>query len=222
MALKAIQSSEAPKFVIFSDSLSCLLAMKNYDTLDPRIVKLKSLVHSLTSTGKSVVFTWIPSHVGIDGNDMADELAKQSLSSEEISDIKLPHSDFKPKIKQLIFSKWDDNWSKEINNKLYKIKPNLKKQIRPQLNRKDSVILTRLRIGHSALTHNYILSQDDKPFCISCNVDLTIKHILTSCTEFNDTRRKYYKSNNIKHIFDIVTPKKILDFLKEINLYKKI
>ena len=222
MALKTIQTSEASKFVIFSDSLSCLLALKNYNTLDPRIVKLKTLAHSLTSTGKSVTFAWIPSHVGLDGNEMADELAKQSLTSEEISDIKLPHSDYKPKIKQFIFSEWDDNWSMETSNKLHKIQPKLKKQIRPQLSRRDSVILTRLRIGHSALTHNYILSQDDKPFCISCNVDLTIKHILTNCTEFDDTRKKYYKSTNIKHIFDIVNPKKILNFLKEINLYKKI
>ena len=222
MALTAIQSSEDSHFVILSDSLSCLMALQNHDTLDPRIIKLKNLVHSLTLTGKHVVFAWIPSHVGLDGNEMADELAKQSLDSQEIHNIKLPHSDYKPKIKQLILSKWDTNWSKEHENKLHKIQPKLKKRTPHHLNRKDSVVLTRLRIGHSALTHRYILSQDDKPFCVSCNTDLTIKHILTNCIEFDDTRKKYYKCTNMKNIFDIIDPRKILSFLKEINLYKKI
>ena len=104
MALTAIHPSEDTNFVIFSDSLSCLTALKNYDTLDPRIIKLKTLAHSLTLAGKTIIFVWIPSHVGLDGNDMADELAKQSLTSEEIHNIKLPHSDYKPKIKHL-FSK---------------------------------------------------------------------------------------------------------------------
>ena len=124
------------------------MALQNYDTLDPRIIKLKNLVHSLTLTGKHVVFAWIPSHVGLDGNEMADELAKQSLDSQDIHYIKLPHSDYKPKIKQLIFSKWDTSWSKEYENKLYKIQPKLKKRTPHYLNRKDSVVLTRLRIGH--------------------------------------------------------------------------
>ena len=79
------------------------------------------------------------------------------------------------------------------------------------------MVLTRLRIGHSALTHRYILSQDDKPFCVSCNTDLTIKHILVNCTEFNDTRKKHFKCTNMKNIFDIIDPKKILSFLKEIK-----
>ena len=91
MALTAIQSSEDSHFVIFSDSLSCLMALQNYDTLDPRIIKLKNLVHSLTLTGKHVVFAWIPSHIGLDGNEMANELAKQSLTPQGIlNNIKLP------------------------------------------------------------------------------------------------------------------------------------
>ena len=222
MALTAIQSSQDQKFAILSDSLSCLSALKNYNTIDPRINTLKTLTHLLTLEKKSIVFVWIPSHVGIDGNEMADELAKQSLSSETIDKIKLPHSDLKPKIKQLSYSKWNKDWSKEKENKLYQIQPKIIKQPSHQLNRKDSVVFTRLRIGHSALTHSYILTQDEKPFCISCNEDLTIKHILTKCMEFKNIRTKYYKCTNMKSIFDIIEPKKILSFLKEINLFKKI
>ena len=222
MALSTINESEDSSFVIFTDSLSCLLALKDLNTLDPRILKIKLEIHSLTLKGKSVTLAWIPSHVGIDGNDMADEFAKESLLSPHIDPIKIPSSDYRPKIKQLIKSKWETDWSKETNNKLYKIQPKLTPRQTLDLNRKDSVIYTRLKIGHSALTHRFLLSQDDKPFCISCNTDQSIKHILSECLEFSHIRKKYYRSNKIKDIFSIIEPKKILNFLKEINLYNKL
>ena len=42
----------------------------------------------------------------------------------------------------------------------------------------DSLLLNRLQIGHSRLTHSYLLSGDDPPTCQSCGIPLTIKHVL--------------------------------------------
>ena len=39
--------------------------------------------------------TWVPSHVGIRGNELADEAAKAALN-ERPTMITLPYSDFKP------------------------------------------------------------------------------------------------------------------------------
>ena len=63
------------------DSLSCLLPLRAHETLDPRILKLKLKYYSLSLRSKSISFACIPSHVGIDGNDMIDELAKEALSA---------------------------------------------------------------------------------------------------------------------------------------------
>ena len=49
------------------------------------------------------------------------------------------------------------------------------------MSRYDSVLLNRLRIGHSRLTHSYLLSGDDPPTCQSCGIPLTVKHILVEC-----------------------------------------
>lgn len=126
MALSTICKSSKPAFVILSDSLSsCLQALQAHETLDPRILKLKIKYNSLTLKGKSIAFAWIPSHVGIDGNDMADGLAKESLSAEISQNIKLPYQDFKQKIRFLIFSKWET--SNQIHNKLQNIKTKLKR-----------------------------------------------------------------------------------------------
>jgi len=57
---------------------------------------------------------------------------------------------------------------------------------------------------------------------VGCQTNLTIKHILTECIDFRDTRVKYYKTENLKTIFDVVSPLRVIDYLKEINIYDKI
>ena len=222
MALDTIKKSNKSSFVILSDSLSCLVALKAYETLDPKILKLKIKIHSLIQKGKTIVFTWIPSHVGIEGNDMADELAKQTLSAQKISKIKLSHSDFRHTMRKYVLSIWEEDWKQQTNNKLFSIKPKLQPRKPLRLTRRDCVVFTRLKIGHSPLTHQYLLTKDEKPFCVGCQKDFTIKHILTECSDFNEIRRKYFRCTKIKDIFDVVEERKILDFIKEIGLYKRI
>ena len=49
--------------------------------------------------------------------------------------------------------------------------------------RKEDVILTRLRIGHTRLTHRHYLANEDAPECIPCDRPLTVKHILIQCID---------------------------------------
>ena len=44
---------------------------------------------------KEIVLCWIPSHIGIQGNELVDKQAKPSLSLEPTS-FKIPFSNFKP------------------------------------------------------------------------------------------------------------------------------
>ena len=37
----------------------------------------------------------------------------------------------------------------------------------------------RLRIGHTRLTHSYLIEHTDPPKCANCNQLLSVKHILT-------------------------------------------
>ena len=48
----------------------------------------------------------------------------------------------------------------------------------------------------------------------------TINHyILAECLDFRDTRVKYFRAENLKSIFDVVSPEKVINYLKEINIY---
>jgi hypothetical protein len=51
--------------MICSDSLSCLLAIESCKTQNPFILKIVEIYKSLVAIGKHVIFTWIPSHIGI-------------------------------------------------------------------------------------------------------------------------------------------------------------
>jgi ribonuclease HI len=68
-------------------------------------LKVKEKLNSLqTNLDKHVMFVWIPSHDGIKGNEKADVTAKAALDL-PVSDLKIPHSDFKSLINPYITRK---------------------------------------------------------------------------------------------------------------------
>ena len=90
-----IQLSFRKNFIIFSDSLSVLSAIKNKNWKNPFIAQLLIHYNTLMSLGKKIILFWIPSHVGISGNDRADLAAKLALN-DRITDMNIPVSDFSP------------------------------------------------------------------------------------------------------------------------------
>ena len=101
LALDFISTCDANnKFIIFSDSLSVLKAMKHTSSKNPQIQKLLEKCHELLAY-KEIALCWIPSHTGIQGNVMVDKQAKISLSLEPTC-FKIPFSNFKPSINKYI------------------------------------------------------------------------------------------------------------------------
>ena len=88
--------------------------------------------------------------------------------------------------------------------------------------RRDTVLLNRLRIGHTRLTHSYLLSGDDLPENGTCQCPLTVKHILVECVDLKDVRNKHFVASSIKDLFDSIEAHKIIDFIKETRFYKQL
>ena len=221
MALDYVMNNSLEnKFVIFSDSLSVLKSLNHTSSTNPKIQNVIEKHHELSKT-KEILFCWLPSHVGIKGNEAADVKAKASLDL-EISNFKLPCTDFKSFINRYILSKWQLSWDRATFNKLHEIKPVLGKNNIYRSLRREEVVLTRLRIGHTRLTHSYLLKREDQPFCISCNEPFTVKHFLIDCIEFSHVRRQFFQTNDLRYLFENVPNDSILMFLKHINLFNKV
>ena len=209
------------KFLIFSDSLSVLKALNHTSSKNSQIQKLLEKHHKIANT-KEILFCWLPSHVGIIGNEIADRKAKDSLHL-NMSTFEIPFNNFKPLINKYILSEWQKSWDTATFNKLHAIKPvvgNNNSAIRNV--RREDVVITRLRIGHTRFTHSYILNREEQPFCIACNQHITVKHILIDCIDFLQDRNKYFQVCDLRQLFQDVPVDNILSFLKDTNLFNKI
>ncbi|XP_023238543.1 uncharacterized protein LOC111637301 [Centruroides sculpturatus] len=92
-----------------------------------------------------------------------------------------------------------------------------------QYDRRSEVILTRLRIGHTRLTHQYLLKGDDEPVCQHCNCAVSVKHIFCNYVAFDQSRRQHFENASFRDILgQRPNLDNILDFLKVINMYREI
>jgi hypothetical protein len=99
---------------------------------------------------------------------------------------------------------WQLCWNSDTNNKLFKIQPVIKSFIVSRLPRRDEVLIHRLRVGHTYLTHSYLLRRETPPECDFCHVRLTIEHLLLSCCKYTAVRRKFYNVNSLQERFERV------------------
>ena len=118
---------------------------------------------------------------------------------------------------------------------MYSSCPTIEKhtKIRRQ-NRRDEVILTRLRLGHCGLNaYRHILDKDVSQLCIHCatNSSETISHFLLECEGHNDQRQDLREvvisKTNVFSIRSILgenlmfgeVQRSLLDFIKNTGKY---
>ncbi|GFR85210.1 ribonuclease HI [Elysia marginata] len=143
-----------------------------------------------------VVLVWIPSHVGIPGNENVDGLAKLARNQEMPGHKQVIWSDLKLKVNTHLEQLLQTDWDTEVNNMFHEIRPNLEERINydERLNRKQETVVSIYRNGHSLITHEYLLKGEEQPYCTACESPLTVKHILVECADFLPSRQKYYKT----------------------------
>lgn len=193
------------KIVIFSNSESCLKAIGNQITGHPTINKIIQ-----ETQRKHIQFCWIP-------KTMIPITNKQTTTIET----KTPAKDAKKFIKTQIKQAWQEKYE-GLETKLHHIK----KTTKPWNDRIipiEQKILTRLRIGHSKITHNKHTSNSG-PLCEACGTKITIKHILEDCVKYDRIREECRIIGKIE--IDLnnerENEKKVLKFIRKTKLLKQI
>ena len=123
-------------------------------------------------------------HCGIEGNEIVDQLAKETLDHDLDPLTTVHFADLKPLVNSYIQQEFQIKWDVYLHSKyLYLLKPTLgpSKRFR-HLARAEEVMITRLRIGHTKATKSHILSRGPPTAFQHCGQTLTIEHILLECT----------------------------------------
>ena len=135
----------------------------------------------------------------------------------------LTNRNFGLNVSKFLHTKWQQQWDMIIHNRLFQIQPTLG-EWRPAFrkSRREQVVISRLRIGHTRLTHAFILKQEPQPQCLTCQTTCKIKHILIECRAFAVIRKRFFKVTSLTELFENVKIDDVLSFLRETGLYEKI
>lgn len=224
-AIKYIQQNKAVNnCIILTDSLSAINSLQN---LYPDNYLCQKIGDLLNKTNKKIIFIWIPSHKGIKRNEIVDKLAKESLEEPHDIDFEYNYKDLQTKSKSLISKLFYRNLINTSNNKLIDILKEINfnnlyfhhTDFINYLGRKEACKLTRLRIGHTRFSHEFLMKRE-APLLCSCNNTITVKHILFDCLQFENLRTKYNISK--ESLFKSDHYDNLVKYLKEIDYYENI
>ncbi|KAI8761429.1 pol protein [Biomphalaria glabrata] len=177
----------------------------------PLVHKSLKLLDQITADRRDVTFIWVPSHVGIEGNEAADREAKRALNH-AVSGTQIPYSDLRQSIASATYREWQNRWEAETHSKLRQIVADVRwRPTSKGLTRRGSTTISRLRIGHTYITHSFVLKKEEPPLCEYCDSRLTVEHILVDCPRYQDVRAKYFRVTNLNTLFDKVDPGKVAE-----------
>ena len=166
-------------FVLFTDSMACISALRSLDAPSHYLVPWLFEAIAALPLAKLIV-EWVPGHVGIPGNEVADTLAKSSLTLPSITNITLPSPDLRSFLLRHFRSRWQLDWS-AAPPCITSFKQLLGPSTPLDLSRPDQVVISRLRLGVCALTHGHYFTHSPPPTCHTCTTRFTLPHLFFHC-----------------------------------------
>lgn len=157
-------------------------------------------IQKLQANNKQLRLQWIPSHVGLRGNEEADRLAKLAASDGTETFIEPDYSEKFNLFKKVVYDEW-----KEYFNERSKEKGIWYKAIQSEppripwfgdikINRSEVVLAHRLRSGHIPLNRfAYLMKKVDSPNCDVCGVLEDVQHLLAECVRIEAHRESFLR-----------------------------
>ena len=209
---------------------SALLALRSDSSFSPIVVETKELIGRAEEDNIIIDLCWIPGHVNVRGNEKADVAAKDAALRAPTAPHKaIPHTDMRRPLREAITNGWHREWNSlaREGRKLREIKKDVKDWTSSHnKSRRIETVLARLRLGHTNITHVYLMQgQTEPPECDRCRVTTTVKHLLPECRKYVTIRNKYFRNPTLSDMLaessDFSIDKLVL-YLKETNLFHQI
>ena len=179
-------------------------------------------IHMINSIKASqIIFVWTKAHIGIEGNEHADRLAKAGTTLEDMLDIPLP-STISGQLMEALRGRWDHEWTQHTEcrqSKLFQSSQDTDKA-------KQVMEWPRLKLGryiraitghNNLLYHIHNMYNFISPICRFCNEENEeFYHLAYTCPALWYERQQTNEME--RHHFNDWTPEQIFDF----TLYPRI
>ena len=123
-------------------------------------------------------------------------------------------------VNKKITNEWNKLWKLQTKtNHLRKIKTSIyQKNPALRFNRRDQIILNRLRIGHTRISHQHLITKENSQTCEKCNTYINVDHILLHCPAYHNERCKYKLSTQLSELLNNEKNcRNVLKFIQAIN-----
>ena len=208
------------KFLIISDSKSALMAIGNFcnSNTHPLIFQIKSTLLNLRARNKCVHFLWVPSHMGIPGNEHVDGIASDHPLYLDFSTLPLYRGDLKMYDKAAAVQLWQTRWDlSTFGRHLYSIAPHVNHIpwfYKSDLSRPIISMINRLRFNHTKCRdHIFRINIVQNNTC-SCGHLQSSNHLLFSCNNINNSLRVDF----LKKLLEMGIDFNMISVLKTYNI----
>ncbi|CAG2258159.1 unnamed protein product [Mytilus edulis] len=182
---------------IFSDSQSAIgILTLNWksDNYGKTIHDIKFGILALKSEGSIVSIEWTPGHADIQGNELADQLAKKAAQeAEKIQSIPIfTKQDIQKGAKDSVMLKWQNRWdTSDKGRRYYAFQQNVKNTL-PKDKPSTEIyrITTSLRTGYCNLNSYKSMICPALIDKCSCGQIETVDHYLLDCENYEEAREK--------------------------------
>ena len=182
-ALEQLQEMETPtggKVAIYTDSRVTLDSLKNHAMRGFLIEKIRNKIRQLTTQNWTIHFGWVKAHVGIEGNEAADKLAKEAAKEDENLNFvfdRIPTATVASEINKKGLEQWNNTTKGAVCRSFFprlELRLKMKMPITPEF--------TALVTGHGKTkSYLYRFKIADDPMCPCNDGQQTSDHIIFVC-----------------------------------------
>lgn len=177
---------------ILSDSRSSLESVINNNSANPLAFSIAGNIAKLQAAGVDVQLVWVRAHVGLPGNERADELAKRAAHKKTSANYdKFPVSYARRVIRENTKHAWAKEYLESVAGKNISLfLPDLPLAYSYAMKTNPTPLMTQVLTGHGGTAqylHRFALRA--APGCI-CDPDVeeSVLHVLTECPRFDAMR----------------------------------
>lgn len=203
IAVRWVEKSGQHKVLVCSDSSSVLASIRSFYSKSRQDI-LYEVLQSVTrifNQGRQIQFVWVPGHVGIRGNELADKLAKTALSKGNIEmQVSISKAEVKSVIWKTVNQMWQERWDREGKGRqLYQIQRDVKCTVIGSGNSREETVISRLRLGHCLLNKTLkLIGKHDTGLCEVCKEEESVEHVVLRCSRY-DVQRELMR-NKLREI----------------------